>query len=215
VKGAHTTLPVVAVTFDDGPDPATTPQVLDTLARARAAATFFLLVERAEANPALVRRLVEEGHEVGLHGIDHTRLTTLPRGEVRRRLVEGRARLAAVAGVPVRLFRPPRGAQSFATYLATRAAGLRPVVWSVDSGDWTDTAIDGVVARVGSIRPGGVVVLHDTLVVTEDDATPPSYDRAAMVSAVLCELAARGVASVTVSELLAAGTTEHSFWFRA
>jgi peptidoglycan/xylan/chitin deacetylase (PgdA/CDA1 family) len=203
------------MTFDDGPDPLTTPQVLDALARARASATFFLLVERAEANPELVRRLVEEGHEVGLHGIDHTRLTTLPRATVRRRLREGRARLAAVAGVNVRLFRPPRGAQSLRTYLATRAVGLRPVVWSVDSGDWTGSKIEEVVARVGgSIRPGGVVVLHDTLIVTEDDPTPPGYDRAAMVSAVLRELAAKGLASVTVSELLAAGTVEHSFWFR-
>lgn len=69
---------VVGLTFDDGPDPHWTPQVLDALAAAGHQATFFVMVNEAEKYPDLVRRIIAEGHEVALHGFDHTRLTTLP-----------------------------------------------------------------------------------------------------------------------------------------
>jgi peptidoglycan/xylan/chitin deacetylase (PgdA/CDA1 family) len=110
VKGTTTEEPVVALTFDDGPDPETTPAVLELLARAGARATFFMLVDRAEAHPELVSETVGAGHEVGLHGLDHTRLTTLPPTEVYRRLRDGRDRLSRLVGAPIRLFRAPHGA---------------------------------------------------------------------------------------------------------
>ena len=131
VKGTTTEEPVVALTFDDGPDPETTPAVLELLARAGARATFFMLVDRAEAHPELVSETVGAGHEVGLHGLDHTRLTTLPPTEVYRRLRDGRDRLSRLVGAPIRLFRAPHGAQRVATVAAARAvrrpaAALQP-----------------------------------------------------------------------------------------
>jgi peptidoglycan/xylan/chitin deacetylase (PgdA/CDA1 family) len=97
---------VVALTFDDGPDPDQTPEVLDALAEAGARATFFVLVDRAAEHPDLLRRIAAEGHEIGLHGEDHTRLTTLPIREALRRIRRGKRRLEELTGRPVTLFRP-------------------------------------------------------------------------------------------------------------
>lgn len=216
LRGVRTDRPVVALTFDDGPDPASTPAVLDALATGRGTATFFVLAERAEAHPTIVARIRAEGHELGLHGLDHTRLTTLPAREVWRRLRAGRTRLRAVAGVDVALTRPPHGAQGVTTYAATRAAGLRPVVWSVDAGDWRDTSIEAVRDEVQElVGPGSIVVLHDTLVVSARDGPSPSYERVAMVRAVLGALEARGLTSVTVSALLRLGRPDRTLWFRS
>jgi peptidoglycan/xylan/chitin deacetylase (PgdA/CDA1 family) len=132
LRGVRATQPIVALTFDDGPEAAGTPGVLAALGDAGARATFFLLVERAEAAPELARAIVAQGHEVGLHGIDHARLTGLPPAQVARRLHEGRRRLEAVVARPVRFFRPPYGSQSLRTYLAARRAGLEVVVWTAD-----------------------------------------------------------------------------------
>ena len=81
---------VVALTYDDGPDPENTPAVLDALAAFGATATFFVLADRAEKHPELLRRIVAEGHDVGLHGEDHTRLSTLSAREALTRIRRGR-----------------------------------------------------------------------------------------------------------------------------
>src|SRR5919107_5789297 len=114
---------VVALTYDDGPDPDHTPGVLDALARHGATATFFVLAERAEAHPDLVRRIAAEGHDVGLHGEDHTRLSALPARQALTRIRRGRRRLAAVLGRPVTLYRPADGAQGLAPAVGTPAGG--------------------------------------------------------------------------------------------
>jgi peptidoglycan/xylan/chitin deacetylase (PgdA/CDA1 family) len=215
VKGTTTEEPVVALTFDDGPDPETTPAVLELLARAGARATFFMLVDRAEAHPELVSETVGAGHEVGLHGLDHTRLTTLPPTEVYGRLRDGRDRLSRLVGAPIRLFRAPHGAQRVATVAAARAARLRPVTWTLDAEDWADNTTEEVAARVGThAPPGSIVVLHDSLVVTASDAPPPRYSREDVVAAVLTRLSECGLSSVTVSTLLRSGRVRRGVWLR-
>jgi peptidoglycan/xylan/chitin deacetylase (PgdA/CDA1 family) len=215
VKAVHTDTPVVALTFDDGPDPDVTPHVLHVLGRHDARATFFMLVEAAERRPDLVRDVVAGGHEIGFHGVDHTRVTELSVIDVYRRCREGRARLSAAAGVPVRLWRPPHGAQSLASFVAARLAGLRCVTWSAEGEDWLDTSIGAVVERLdAATRRGGIAVLHDGLIVGEGDAVRPNYARHEMVDAVLAALGDRQLRSITVSELLATGRPEWTVWFR-
>ncbi|MBV8951828.1 MAG: polysaccharide deacetylase family protein [Actinobacteria bacterium] len=215
VKGVTTEQPIVALTFDDGPDPASTPRVLELLARAGWRATFFTLVDRAEAHPDLVAAAVSGGHEIALHGVDHTRLTGLPTTEVYRRLREGRDRLGRVSGAPVRLFRPPHGAQRMTTVAATRAAHLLPVTWTLDSQDWQNRTPADLATRVSEhATPGAIVVLHDSLVLTEADAPPPQASRDDIVTAVLGALAERGFTSRTVSELLRLGPVRRTIWLR-
>jgi peptidoglycan/xylan/chitin deacetylase (PgdA/CDA1 family) len=214
LTGARVT-DAVALTFDDGPG-RWTPAILDVLARRRATATFFVLVDRAEADPAGVRRILDGGHEVGLHGLDHTRLTTLPARAVRARLAEGRARLEAVTQRPVTLFRPPYGSQTPATFVAARRCGLRVVVWTCDAEDWIDH-VPAYIAELAldRLRPGGTLLLHDGFVSDPADPLPePTFDRAAALDGVFDGLDERGLRARSVGELLAGGRPRRTAWFR-
>jgi peptidoglycan/xylan/chitin deacetylase (PgdA/CDA1 family) len=216
IGAGRTAQPLVALTYDDGPEPGDTDAVLDALAEAGVHATFFHLVYRAERHPETVRRVVAAGHEVALHGIDHTRLTELPAAEVSRRLADGKRRLSAVAGRPVRLFRPPYGSQTVRTYLAIRRAGLDVVVWGSSTSDWQDGRPDEVAGRaLGSVAPGAIVLLHDGFEVPPGDPTPrPTFDRGAVTRALLAGLADRGYRAGSVAELLAIGRPHRTAWFR-
>ncbi|WP_448631440.1 polysaccharide deacetylase family protein [Cellulomonas soli] len=152
----------VAITFDDGPEPGTTPGLLALLARRGVHCTFFLLVRQAEEHPELVRAIGDGGHEIALHGIDHRPLTSLRHGDAVRMLHEARARLEAVAGRPVTRYRPPYGKQTPASWLAARRAGLEVVVWSADADDWVDRPATQVAAIAAeNLRGGGVLLLHE------------------------------------------------------
>jgi len=185
----------VALTFDDGPDPATTPVVLEALAEHGARATFFVLGERAARHPELVRRLVAEGHDVALHGHRHRHpwLRT-PRGLVGD-LERGRRVLTELLGQPPRFFRPPHGGWTWPLLARVRALGLVPVQWEVEAGDWLPGATpEGVAAKVlGRVLPGSVVVMHD--------AGPGGRVSAAALRRLLPELLARGYRPRPLSEL--------------
>lgn len=216
IRAGRTAEPVVALTYDDGPEPGETDAVLDALAEAGVHATFFQLVYRAERHPEVVRRVVAAGHEVALHGIDHTRLTQLPAAEVTRRLADGKRRLAAVAGRPVRLFRPAYGSQTLRTYAAVRRARLDVVVWGPSTADWRDGGPAEVAGRaLGSVVPGAIVLLHDGFEVPPGDPTPrPTFDRGDVTRALLAGLADRGYRAGTVGDLLALGRPHRTAWFR-
>ncbi len=154
----------VAITFDDGPDPATTPAVLDALDAVGAKATFFVIGKKAEAHPAVVREILRRGHAVGLHSYAHDRLFSL-RSEraVRADLERGIAALAAVTGVVPRLFRPPIGHTNPTIARVVDELDLVVVGWSVSARDGTRAArAPAVVARVASRLTGGdIVLMHD------------------------------------------------------
>lgn len=107
IRGVRIQAPVVGLSFDDGPDPNYTSGILDVLYAYNATATWFVLIDRAEAHPELIGRMLSEGHDVGLHGVDHSRLTRLSRHDLVRHIREGVTRLSAITGHPVRFFRPP------------------------------------------------------------------------------------------------------------
>ena len=154
--------PVVALTYDDGPDPERTPEVLDALAEYGVRATFFLLAERARRHPDVVARLVADGHEIGLHGDDHARLSALPAREAVRRVKAARAALEDVAGRPVALYRPAYGAQTLGMLVGTRALGLDVVLWSAWARDWEPGTPEQAAHRAAEgVHPGAVVLLHD------------------------------------------------------
>ena len=215
VRAVRTSEPAVALSYDDGPDPVGTDAVLRALAEAGATATFFQLVYRAEQSQEIVGRVVAAGHEVALHGIDHTRLTTLPVAEVTRRLADGRRRLEAVTGRPVRLFRPPYGAQTLRTYVAARRSGLDVVVWGPAAYDWVDGSPGELAARaLAGTGPGDVLLLHDGFEVPAGDRTPrPTFDRGEMTRALLAGLTERGLRATSVGALMAAGRPWRTAWF--
>ena len=155
----------VALTFDDGPDPASTPEILDLLAEHHVTATFCMVGEQAVAHPDLVRRVVAEGHRLCNHTFTHdagvaTRGPELMDAQLRA----SRDALLAVAGpdVPIPYFRAPEGAWSVPLQRTAAREGMRPLGWSVDTLDWTRPGTDAIVSSVRQgAHPGAVVLFHD------------------------------------------------------
>lgn len=208
----------VVLTYDDGPQPGGTEPVLDALAERGATATFFMLVGRARRHPELVSRVLAAGHEVGLHGMDHRRLSTVPVREVGPALTEGKAALEDLTGRPVRWFRPPYGAQTPATWLATRRAGLTPVVWGPAAYDWEERPVDELADRaMAGLAPGSVLLVHDGYAAAADGGEPgqePTFDRGRLARRILDRLELRGYAGRSLADALAAGRTVSWAWFR-
>jgi peptidoglycan-N-acetylglucosamine deacetylase len=171
----------VALTFDDGPDPVFTPQVLDALGAERAPATFFVVGEQAARHPALVRRIIDEGHAIGSHSGSHAD----PHGtrglldEYRR----GAAVVSEVSGQPVRRFRPPFGRVGRRGAIATRVAGLRSWLWSADPNDWDpQVSVESIVDVAHRAAPGEIVLLHDGM---QSPVVPAAADRSSTVAALV------------------------------
>jgi peptidoglycan/xylan/chitin deacetylase (PgdA/CDA1 family) len=154
---------MVALTFDDGPDPQWTPAVLDALAAAGARATFFVLGERVRAHPGLVRRTLAEGHVVEVHGDEHLSHPDAGEAAVRTDLTAALAALAQV-GVEPRRWRIPWGRLAPFTPAVAAQAGLALTGWTVDTHDWRgDDAASMLAACAPALAPGTVVLAHDGL----------------------------------------------------
>jgi peptidoglycan-N-acetylglucosamine deacetylase len=152
----------VALTFDDGPHPRTTPLILDVLRQERVPATFFVLGKHAERWPDLVRRAADEGHEVGNHGFAHQRLHFAGRSRVRQDLERGtEAAVRACHRLP-RLFRAPHGFRSpFVTPIAN-SLGQATVGWTYGVWDSDCPGNEVIAARVlERASPGAIILLHD------------------------------------------------------
>ncbi len=184
----------IALTFDDGPSSETTPCVLDTLAHHGARATFFVLGENVRRHPELLRRIVAEGHAVGLHGDTHTPFVLPPARRVGEEIARTREAIRAAcpaAGEPVWL-RPPHGFKSLTLPVSARRNRCRLVAWSLNPRDYrpsdAQTLASAVLAR---LRPGVIVLLHDGA------ANGPT---AAALPRILDGLSAAGYGCVTLDE---------------
>jgi peptidoglycan/xylan/chitin deacetylase (PgdA/CDA1 family) len=153
---------VVALTFDDGPNPNATPRILDALAERGVHATFFVLGRHAERWPELVARIAAEGHTLGNHGWYHRKLHFKPPGYVRDDLERGTRAIARASGVQPRFFRAPHGFRSPWVSRIASSLGQRTVGWSLGVWD-TDRPGAAVIAdrTVDGARPGSILLLHD------------------------------------------------------
>ncbi len=155
---ANTQEKVVALTFDDGPDPIDTPDVLDILKDKRVRATFFVLGKAAESNPHLLKRLAKEGHEIGNHSFNHD--------YQQRHLVEDMNKTDQVVftatGNHTYFYRPPGGFVSKNQLETTKKNRHVVALWSVDSKDWRNPGVKQIVDNVmGDVFPGAIILLHD------------------------------------------------------
>ncbi|MFF9177545.1 polysaccharide deacetylase family protein [Streptomyces sp. NPDC014793] len=154
----------VALTFDDGPDPRSTPAFLDALDRLAVRATFFVLGDRVPAHGRLTREIVRRGHELAVHGWTHDRPWRPAPVRETRRLARAADAVAEVSGTSPVWYRPPYGILTGDRLLAARRTGLRPVLWTAWGHDWTaDATAASVLATVlPDLGGGGTVLLHDT-----------------------------------------------------
>lgn len=185
---------LLALTFDDGPDPEITPQVLQTLAKHRARATFFVLGHAAERHPELLRRIVAEGHVLGNHSYSHA--ARLSAAKAREELQRTSNLIEAASGTTPTLFRPPYGIVNGAFAHAALQAGGTGVLWTISSADSKPIGPE-IIARnvVHTPNPGDIVLLHDG---------PGHRATAAALPRILTELGAAGFQFVTIPQLLQA-----------
>ena len=195
----------LALTFDDGPSPETTPRVLAILAQHGAKACFFVMGRKAKAHPELLREIVAAGHELGLHGYEHDRLFSL-RGTryVQHDIARTRDAIES-AGVPAsRWFRPPIGFVSHLTVWGARAAGVTLVGASTRALDgFAGAKSERVAARlVRGAVPGAILALHDAS--EHDDYLPASLEA---LPSLLAAAAERKLSCVTLSSLTGGAVT--------
>jgi peptidoglycan/xylan/chitin deacetylase (PgdA/CDA1 family) len=185
----------VALTFDDGPG-AQTAQILETLERFDADATFFSLGAAVAEYPRQNRAALLAGHSVGNHTYDHPRLAYLPEAEQARQIDSATDALRREGPYGPRLFRPPYGSFDATTLDLLRERALLMVLWSVDATDFGGADREAVAARVlDEVEPGSIVLMHDG----GGDRT----ETVAALAKVLRGLERRGLEPVTVPELLA------------
>lgn len=159
----------IALTFDDGPDPRWTPQILDLLARHEVKATFFVLGSRVNDHPEIARRMLDEGHELGSHTFTHTELAAAPGWRRGLEMTLTSNAIAGATGHQTTLFRPPFSSEpsavtdaDYATLMETGRLGYIAVLSDLDTKDWQRPGVDEIIK---SATPegdrGAIVLLHD------------------------------------------------------
>ncbi len=184
-----------ALTLDDGPHAQGTPAVLKILAAAGAKATFFLVGEQVQRDPALAHEIAAAGHSIGLHCHRHRNLLRLSPGQVRADIARAEAIIAEATGREPRLYRPPYGILNASALRLARGRGWRTLLWTRWGRDWEARATpQSIAARLtGGAGEGSVLLLHDA----DDYSAAGSWRRTvAALPQILDTLAARGLQPV-------------------
>lgn len=190
----------IAFTFDDGPNPIYTPQLLDLLKRYKIKATFFVLGSKAEKYPDLIARIHEEGHLIGIHNYVHRSNWGMTPWGIRRQLNKTAAIIEEITGVRPYYYRPPWGLLNLFDFLLMKQ--YKVVHWSVMAEDWRSKGGSEKVKTklLRNIKPGGVILLHDCGETWGADEDAPMNTINALKT-VLKELTNRGIACVRIDEM--------------
>lgn len=180
----------IALSFDDGPGPETTPALLTILAEKNVKATFFMLGQNAEAYPDVVKQVTEQGHEVASHSYSHPQLNTLDTKTLADEIKKTDKAIYQACGILPRNLRPPYGAIDAES---AKIIGKPIIQWDIDSYDWESKNTQAVIQRVNQTSyPGGIILMHDI---------HPSTVQA--VGQVIDNLRNQGYEFVTTSDILA------------
>ncbi|WP_233476402.1 polysaccharide deacetylase family protein [Paenibacillus sonchi] len=189
---------VIALTFDDGPDPSETDQILDVLQQYNAKCTFFAIGKRIAAYPEVARRVITEGHELANHTYNHVYFKKpISEQQIQEELELTEKEIVKVSGRHSSLFRPPGGMYDETLVDVSNSMGLKPVLWSwhQDTRDWNRPGVYSISSRViRNARNGDIVLFHDHV-------HGQSQTREAL-KIILPELQKQGFRFVTVSELI-------------
>jgi peptidoglycan/xylan/chitin deacetylase (PgdA/CDA1 family) len=191
----------IALTFDDGPDAAYTPQIIEILQTHGARATFFDEGEEVRAHPEIVTSEIDAGMAVGSHSYSHSAdLPAMSRSDFGADLQRAQAALVNAGGITPALYRAPYGHTSATMLAALRAAGYESIGWDLDSTDWKNSSsVDDIVAAVlDGAHPGAIVLMHDGGLGGGD---PDRSKTIAALPRILDGLHDRGYVTVTVPEI--------------
>lgn len=162
IKKFETDTPKVAITFDDGPHPLTTMQILAILRQKKVKATFFVLGENAEAYPKIVKQIHDEGHELSNHGYSHTFFSTLSEAKYKKEILNTENIVSNIIGTKPVLLRPPGGHYNNRSLAVAEEMGYLMVLWSIDTRDWANVSVSNMLHTIEKARPGDIILLHDT-----------------------------------------------------
>ncbi len=200
---------VVALTFDDGPNPPYTDAILSVLEKEHVRATFFLVGRAVQAYPATARREADDGDALGNHTWDHAHLLVMNAAQITRSLERTNAAIERAAGTSTALFRPPFGARDWLVLAQARRLGFTPVMWSVPlAQDWENPPPRVIAQRIlRYVRNGSIIVLHDgnegMLCAREEPALCNRSSDVDATSIIVETLKRRGYTFMTIPELLA------------
>lgn len=158
---AHTTKKLVALTFDDGPDAAFTPKILDILKQNNVKATFFVLGKRAKAHPKIIKRIVCEGHAIGNHSWDHPNLNRLSDKNIYSEIQRTDNTLFYLLGYHPSMVRPPYGNANIRVIKEVGKMGYKIIDWSIDTRDWSGIPPSQITLKIRTkLQPGSIILLH-------------------------------------------------------
>lgn len=192
---------IVALTFDDGPDPKYTPTVLALARQYHARFTFFLVGKEIQLHPALAREEVAEGHVIGNHTWDHPMLTDQSERQNVSEIERCEDQIERISGGRTHLFRPPKGVWDGDTFIAAGALGYRMILWSVALEHHSAKTPEAMAQRVlTQVQPGVIILAHDG-----EPGHPINRSKTMKALPVLLAgLKQRGYKLVTIPELMAA-----------
>lgn len=193
---------IVALTFDDGPSDEWTPQILDELKQTGVKATFFMIGKHVEKYPDIVRRVHDEGHEIGNHTYDHHGIFYFTPEELTEEIERTDVALERITGERTKYFRPPKAWITDKEKRQLRDMGYIPVLWTLNSKDWVTFDDKYVVPHiVKHIKPGDIILFHDSGGVFGIDKGD-RHETVKSIPQVIAELRLRGYRFVTISELI-------------
>ncbi|HHY36840.1 MAG TPA: polysaccharide deacetylase family protein [Firmicutes bacterium] len=163
IRSGNPEFNLVALTFDDGPDPLYTPLILDILMDYDVKASFFLIGRHVEQYPEIARRIVNEGHDIGSHTYSHRNLVSLGYQKTKEEIKKAEEAILEATGLRPYLFRPPRGLYSASARELLREEQYTIVLWSLSTRDWAELSVRDMVGNVlKKVKPGDIILFHDS-----------------------------------------------------
>ncbi|MDO4282210.1 MAG: polysaccharide deacetylase family protein [Clostridia bacterium] len=183
--------PVIALTFDDGPHPQNTINILQTLSKYHAKATFFMVGENVERNQGIPQKVIDQGSEIGTHTWDHKNLTKLSETDILDEITRGSKVIEENCGASVKFLRPPYGSNNELVRNIAKQQNKAVILWNVDTEDWKSRDAEMVYRHViENVKDGDIVLMHDIY-----GSTAEATEK------IVKELTEKGYQFVTISEL--------------
>lgn len=200
VFGFKTKEKTICLTFDDGPHPDYTPQILDLLAEYKIKATFFILGSKIRNYREIVERIIREGHQVGNHGYSHRNLIFKKKGFILTEINKTDELLRECGAEGDIVFRPPYGRMSLRTLLLLGKLNKKVIMWNIPSKDYKAENSRRILSRIRRrLKPGAIIVMHDA---GKEDVSVNRKSGVQALNILLSELSAAGYSFRTISELL-------------
>lgn len=212
ITRVNTQQPVVALTFDDGPNPVYTPQILELLDKFSAKATFFMIGENAAKNSTLVEEVARKGHAIGNHSWSHDSFPEISRSQ---RTNQIKACEEVLSPFGAKIFRPPYGHQTNKTRLDAFLKGYKVIAWDVHVEDWSPKSESWMSEQlIKRVKPGSIVLLHDSIYMSRQEI--PQTDRTTAINALDTALStlSEKYQFITVPEMLSLGKPVYRNWVR-